>query len=156
MSVRSTSHLAAGAATLACAAAGSLASDPDGLYHRRLDKPSWNPPDAVFPVVWSTFYADIAATSGIVISRLRETGRNSEVPRSAPTSPSTRAGATSSSGPTSPRSPRCGRGALAASSAGLVRRTAKVDRRAGAALTPYVAWTGFATAVSTEVWRRNR
>jgi len=160
MSVRSRSYLATGAATLACAVAGSLASDPDSLYYRRLDKPSWNPPDAVFPVVWSTLYADIAATSGTVISRLRETGRNSEV-RTYAAALGTNLALNAGWSYVFFRSHKPAlsavwAGALAASSADLVRRTAKVDRRAGAALAPYAAWTAFATALSTEVWRRNK
>jgi benzodiazapine receptor len=45
---------------------------------------------------------------------------------------------------------------LNASNADLVRRAARHDRRAAAALAPYVAWTGFATALNWSIWRRNR
>ena len=44
---------------------------------------------------------------------------------------------------------------LAASTADLARRSWVLDRRAGAALVPYVAWTAFAAALTTAIARRN-
>ena len=47
-------------------------------------------------------------------------------------------------------------GALAASSADLVRRAWKSAPERGALLVPYAAWTGFATVLSAEIARLNR
>ena len=47
-------------------------------------------------------------------------------------------------------------GALAASSADLSKRAGQQDPKLGLALKPYSAWTSFATALSTDIWRRNR
>jgi tryptophan-rich sensory protein len=47
-------------------------------------------------------------------------------------------------------------GALAASSADLVRRAADADPKLGVALTPYPLWCSFATVLSAEIWRLNR
>jgi tryptophan-rich sensory protein len=38
----------------------------------------------------------------------------------------------------------------------LLREAARRDRAAAAALTPYVVWTGFATALNASIWCRNR
>lgn len=38
----------------------------------------------------------------------------------------------------------------------LLRKAAKHDKAAAAALAPYVAWTGFATALNASVWWRSR
>ncbi len=38
----------------------------------------------------------------------------------------------------------------------LLRRAAKVDRLAGAALAPYVVWTMFATGLNAAIVRRNQ
>ncbi len=44
---------------------------------------------------------------------------------------------------------------LAVSTADLARRSRVLDRRAGAALVPYVAWTPFAAALTAAIARRN-
>jgi tryptophan-rich sensory protein len=57
------------------------------------------------------------------------------------------------------RSPAGGLAVIAvlnALNAALVRRAAMVDGRAAAALLPYAAWVGFATALNGSIWRRNR
>ena len=42
---------------LACATAGtSGALFPPGDWYRKLEKPTWTPPDWVFPVAWTTLY----------------------------------------------------------------------------------------------------
>ena len=46
--------------------------------------------------------------------------------------------------------------ALNGLNAAPVRRAATVDRRSAAALAPYAAWLGFATALNASIWRRNR
>ncbi|TWF75670.1 TspO/MBR related protein [Pseudonocardia hierapolitana] len=46
--------------------------------------------------------------------------------------------------------------ALEASTVDLARRTWRLDRNAGIALLPYVAWTTYATALTAELARRNR
>ena len=45
----------------ACFAAGSTGGlFPPGEGYRKLDKPSWTPPDWVFPVTWTTLYICMA------------------------------------------------------------------------------------------------
>jgi translocator protein len=45
--------------------------------------------------------------------------------------------------------------ALNAANLDLLRRFWRTDRLAGAALLPYVAWTGFATVLNAEIARSN-
>jgi translocator protein len=68
--------------TLAVAAAagvGSVASRASASsWYSRLSKPSYVPPNAVFPVAWTSLYTDIATTSAAAIDRLRAAGRHEE------------------------------------------------------------------------------
>lgn len=153
------------AATVATAAAGGVATDPDGGWYRGLRKPDWQPPAIAFPVVWTALYADLAVSSAVALDS-----------NDAPSTPASE---------TRRRELATYRGALAAnlilnaswswlfwrgrrpwlaaaecavltaSSAELVRRTYKLNRGAGAALAPYAVWCGFATALSTAIAKLN-
>lgn len=153
------------AATAATAAAGGVATDPDGGWYRRLRKPDWQPPAIAFPVVWTALYADLAVSSAVALDS-----------NDAPHTPASK---------TRRRELAAYRGALAAnlilnaswswlfwrgrrpwlaaaecavltaSSADLVRRTYNLNRGAGVALAPYAAWCGFATALSTAIAKLN-
>ncbi len=146
------------AATGLAAAAGSWATTPSvqSSWYRRLRKPAIQPPPAVFPVVWTALYTDIAVTSAYVLDRLPAEEaeaylraltvnlllnaswswtffRQHEIARSVAVA-----------------------AALTASSLDLARRAAETDRRAGLALVPYAAWCGFATVLTAALWWRNR
>lgn len=148
-------------AVAAAAGAGSIAS-PSRLsgWYSRLCKPSYQPPSVAFPVVWTTLYADIAATSAAAIDGLRASGRHDEANRYAAALGVNllinaawswlffryhKLGASV-----------LGAAALTASSADLARRTAQADTGAGLALSPYPLWCGFATVLCAHVWRLNR
>ncbi|BBZ48814.1 tryptophan-rich sensory protein [Mycobacterium heidelbergense] len=148
-------------AVAAAAGAGSIAS-PSRVagWYSRLRKPPYQPPGAAFPIVWTTLYGDIAATSAVAVDRLRAAGRRDEARRYAAALGLNlllnagwswlffryhKLGAAA-----------LGAAALTASSADLARRTARADRRAGLALSPYALWCAFATVLATHVWRLNR
>ena len=140
---------------------GSIASQPRiTRWYSRLRKPSYVPPSGVFPVAWTTLYADIAVTSATAIDRLRATGRNKEARKYVVALAANlilnagwswlffkyqKLGASA-----------IGAAVLAASSADLARRTAAADPRAGAALLPYPLWCAFATVMSGHIWVLNR
>lgn len=150
--------------TLAVAAAagvGSVASRTSvSSWYSRLRKPPYVPPNAVFPVAWTSLYTDIAATSAAAIDRLRAAGRHDEA-RDYVVALGVnlilnagwswlffkyhKLGAST-----------VGAAVLAASSADLARRAALADPRAGAALLPYPLWSAFATAMSSHIWVLNR
>ncbi|MDU8910931.1 tryptophan-rich sensory protein TspO [Aestuariicoccus sp. MJ-SS9] len=51
----------------ACFAAGSTGGlFPPGAWYRELKKPSWTPPDWVFPVTWTTLYICMATAGARV------------------------------------------------------------------------------------------
>lgn len=153
------------AATAATAAAGSLATDPNGRWYQGLRKPGWQPPAIAFPVVWTALYADIAVSSAAALE--------SQDPAETPGGPDRRREIRAYRGALAANLIlntawswlfwRCRRpwlaaaecAVLAASSADLVRRTYKLNRRAGVSLAPYAVWCGFATVLTTAVARLN-
>jgi translocator protein len=148
-------------AVAAAAGTGSIASPMRvPAWYSRLRKPPYQPPGAAFPLVWTTLYGDIAATSAVAIDRFRATGQDGEARRYAAAlgvNLALNAGWSwlffryHKLGGSA-----LGAAALTASSADLARRAARADRRAGAALSPYPVWCAFATILATHVWRLNR
>jgi tryptophan-rich sensory protein len=148
-------------AVAATAGVGSVASKPRiSRWYFRLRRPPYVPPNAVFPVAWTTLYADIAVTSATAIDRLRAAGRQQEARNFAIALAANlilnagwswlffkyqKLGASA-----------IGSAVLTASSADLARRTAAADSRAGAALLPYPLWCCFATLMSVHIWVLNR
>jgi benzodiazapine receptor len=145
----------------ATAGLGSVASKPRiTRWYSRLRKPPYVPPNQVFPLAWTTLYADIAVTSATAIDRLRAAGHHREARNYVFALAANlilnagwswlffkyqKLGASA-----------VGAAVLAASSADLTRRTAAADPRAGAALLPYPLWCAFATLMSGHIWVLNR
>ncbi|WP_406816504.1 TspO/MBR family protein [Mycobacterium sp. M23085] len=152
------------ATSLAVAAAAGTGSIASGhaipRWYSRLRKPSYQPPRAAFPAAWTTLYGDIAVTSAVTLDRFRAAGQHDQA-RNYTVALATnlllnagwswlffgyhKLGASA-----------VGAAALTASSADLVRRTAQATPRGGLALLPYPLWCGFATVLSTHIWRLNR
>jgi tryptophan-rich sensory protein len=150
------------AAVATAAGAGSIASAkavPDAWYSR-LCTPPYQPPRAAFPAAWTTLYGDIAVTSAIALDRFRATHRQDEV-RSYTAALMVNLLLNAGWSWLFFRYHKLGASAvgaamLTASSADLVRRTARATPRGGLALLPYPLWCGFATILSTHIWRLNR
>ncbi|HTX96233.1 MAG TPA: TspO/MBR family protein [Mycobacterium sp.] len=149
------------AAVAATAGTGSIASARSvPLWYARLRTPPYRPPNAVFPVVWTALYGDIAATSAVVIDRFRAVGQDDKA-RSYVAALGLNLVLNAGWSWLFFRFHKLGASAigtavLTASSADLARRAAQADRRAGLALTPYALWCAFATVLATSIWRRNR
>ncbi|MEU5959755.1 TspO/MBR family protein [Micromonospora parva] len=143
------------AAVTVTAAAGTAVNDTSNGWYRRLRKPSWQPPPVAFPLVWTPLYALIA------VAGARALDRTSGAERAA----FTRAYALNlalnfgwSALFFKARRPTVALAeiaALNASNVALMRRAARTDAAAGAALAPYVAWTLFATVLNGAIVRLN-
>lgn len=148
-------------ATTAASVLGGIASR-EGVqgWYTTIRKPGYVPPNAVFPIAWTTLYADIAATSAAAITRLRADGRSGKA--------NAYVGALGVNlvlnggwswvffkqrrlGPAVAVA-----AALAVSSADLTRRAGQADPKLGVALAPYPAWCTFATVMTADIWRLNR
>lgn len=147
-------------ATVAAAAIGSVATDPNTRWYRTLKQPSWQPPTIAFPLVWTPLYADIAVTSVATLARLEGEGKIDEAAgyRRALWVNLVLNGAWSVIfwRLRRPGLAAAEAGALAVSSADLARRAAKSGGRTRWTLVPYPVWTAFAAALSTSIARRNR
>ena len=145
--------LSTSAAVAATAVVGTLASSPDSRWYEKLRKPAFQPPAWVFPVAWTALYADIAAIGSLSIADLGEQKRTREQKAyvaALGTNLVLNAGwsvlffhrkqLTAASVESV---------LLAASSADLVRRSAKVAPEKGVVLSPYAGWTAFAAVLST-------
>jgi tryptophan-rich sensory protein len=144
----------AGAA--AAAAVGAWPVDSGSSWYSNLAKPSWQPPPQAFGLVWTPLYASIAWAGGHAL--LRTTGRQRRA-----LAASLAANLTVNTawnwlffGLRSPRAGLAGTLLLDLSNAELIRRTARTDPRAAAALVPYALWCAFATALNADIARRNR
>jgi len=157
--MRASTLIKTASAVVVTAAAGGLATQPSGTWYRSLRLPPWQPPAQAFGLVWTPLYLDLAVTSARALDVLGEQGREDERTAYA------RAlgvnlvlNAAWSVLFWRSRRPwvstvECV--ALALSSADLVRRTARADARAGAALAPYPLWCAFATTLNAAIARRN-
>ena len=145
---------------LATAIAGSLLTNPKSANYARLKKPSWQPPAAAFPIVWTLLYIDIAVIATTTIADSLEEGE----PRAARNDALALAGNLVLNAGWSgvffrSRARRLSTlwaGALAASSADLVRRAHRRSPTRGLLLAPYPVWCAFATVLTGEIARLNR
>lgn len=147
---------ATAAMTGAAAILGSLATRPDSEWYRSLDKPSWQPPGYAFPLVWTPVYSLIAWGTGRMVDRA-PAGQKGRLLALTAANLAVNAGWTVAF--FGRRSPATGLATIAALDVlnlALVRQAAGQDKVAAAALAPYAAWTGFATALNASIWRRNR
>lgn len=124
-------------------------------WYKRLDKPSYTPPDAVFGAVWPVLETGLAVGGYRLLRRPPDPSRNYAVGlwlfntamvggwtelffRKRELGPSVVAS-----------------GAMVASGAAYVAAAARVDRTAAATAVPFVAWLGFATLLAERIWARN-
>ena len=148
-------------ATAAAAVAGGVASrEGVDTWNTTIRKPDYVPPNVVFPIAWTTLYADIAVTSAAAINRFREDGEKGKA-RAYVAALGANLVINAGWSWVFFAKRRLGlgtlaAGALAVSSADLARRAGEADLKFGAALAPYPLWCGFATVMSADIWRLNR
>jgi translocator protein len=142
-------------AVAAAAAAGSATTNPASGWYRSLDKPAWQPPAAAFPVVWTSLYALIAFGGARALDRMAPADRR-QFWQAYAVNLGLNAGWTAVFfGARRPRLALLEIAALNASNVGLLKRAWRTDPLAGAALVPYVVWTGFATVLNRSIVARN-
>jgi len=125
-------------------------------WYRRLDKPGFTPPDAVFGAVWPVLETGLAVGGYRLLRQpaggARDVATGFWLLNSAMVGGWTqlffrekRLGASAAAS-----------GAMIASGAAYVAAAARVDRPAAGLAVPFVAWVGFATILATRIWSDNR
>lgn len=124
-------------------------------WYKRLDKPAYTPPDAVFGIVWPILETGLAVGGYRLLRQPPSNPRNVAVGLwllntamiGGWTQLFFRKRKLGSSTIVS--------GAMIASGAAYVAAAAKVDRTAAATGAPFVAWLGFATVLAERIWAKN-
>lgn|SRR5512135_2239623 len=143
------------AAVVATAVAGSLASDPGSAWYQDLDKPSWQPPGAVFGPVWTALYATIAVAGVDGWRRLPQPRRRRFAATYAANLVLNAGWSWMFFRAHRPTLAAVESFVLLASTLELIRQLRPHSPRAAVTLVPYAAWVAFATVLTAEIARRN-
>ena len=147
-----------GAATAAAAWYGSRYSprDPETRrWYARLAKPRLNPPDAVFPVVWTSLYA-LMTISAYRVWQSEDSPERSRALRLWVTQLASNAQWTKLFfGKHRPDLALADIFTLESTILAYIATTRKVDRAAAGMFIPYAAWVAFATYLNAEIARKN-
>jgi tryptophan-rich sensory protein len=152
---RLTPYAAAATAVTATAVVGAKAVRTDTAWYRGLAKPPWQPPSWAFGAVWTPLYATIAWSAGHAVVRAGGGARRELITAYGVNLATNAAWNWLFFRGRSVLGGLAGTLALDVSNADLIRRTARHDRTAAAALVPYVAWCLFATALNGDIAARN-
>ena len=148
------------AALVAPLAVGAIGSIPTAraipTWYRGLEKPSWNPPDAVFGPVWTALYA----LMGIALVLVRRSGADAAAKDRAQAIFGLQLALNLAwsfvfFGGRNLRGAVVVIGALWLSIAGTIGAFTGIRRAAGVLLLPYLGWVTFASLLNVEVARRN-
>ena len=147
-----------GAAVAAAAWFGSRFSPRDvrtRVWYSRLEKPSFNPPDFAFPVVWTALYAMMAISGWRVWQGPESRERTSALRLWAAQLMANAAWTQLFFGQHLPAWSLADIVALEAAILGYIFEARKVDKPAAGLFVPYAAWVGFAALLNEEIVRRN-
>jgi tryptophan-rich sensory protein len=154
------------AAALAASAivAPALVSLSDGptrslstmVWYALLRKPRFNPPNVVFPIVWTALDGVLAVGAYRLARRPSTPQRNRALGLFAANVAMISGWSKLFFGRHNLGAAAVGSAAIAATAAAYVAAARPVDKPAAATAVPLVAWVAFATVLSTAVWKMNR
>jgi tryptophan-rich sensory protein len=126
------------------------------LWYRTLKKPSFNPPDAVFPIVWGCIETALAWSGYRMLRQPSTPARNRSLALLATNVVGIGAWSRLFFGSRNLPASTVASAALGVSAAAYVAQAAKVDKKAAAAALPLVGWVFCATILAASVWQKNR
>lgn len=124
-------------------------------WYEQLDKPSYDPPDYVFPIVWTGLYTLIAISGWRVWQAERSHQRSKALALWAGQLLSNAEWTEFFFGMHRPKLAMADVLALEAMIVRYMSVARKVDRTAALCFIPYAAWVGFATVLNADIARRN-
>jgi len=124
-------------------------------WYRDLEKPSFTPPDSVFPVVWTTLYALMAWSGWRVWSAAPSRERNKALRLWMSQLAANAQWSKLFFGQHRPRLALADVISLEGMIISYISAARKVDRAAANAFIPYAAWVAFATVLNAEIARLN-
>jgi translocator protein len=147
-----------GAAVAGAAWVGSRYNPRDfrtRVWYRRLNKPSFNPPDGVFPVVWTILYSLIAISGWRVWQQRNSEERDAALRLWVAQLLANAEWSRLFFGEHLPAWSLADVLALESAVVRYIAEARKVDKTAAALFVPYAAWVGFAALLNEEIVRRN-
>jgi len=147
-----------------CLGAGGLGSIPTAKalkeWYPSLEKPSFNPPNAIFGPVWTLLYI-LMGVAAYLVSERGDEEASAELIRRAESLFAVQLGLNTVwsvlfFGLRSPLAALIELAALWIAIVMTIRSFAKVSRPAALLLAPYLAWTTFAAALNASIWWLNR
>lgn len=124
-------------------------------WYRNLDKPSFTPPDAVFPAVWTTLYAIMAWSGWRIWSAAPSRQRNAALRLWISQLAANAKWSKLFFGQHQKTLALVDILALEGAIISYITAARKVDRAAANAFIPYAAWVAFAAVLNAEIVRRN-
>jgi tryptophan-rich sensory protein len=124
-------------------------------WYRRLEKPPFNPPNSVFPPVWTALYALIALSGWRVWRRPRGRKRSAALALWGGQLIANSAWTKLFFGERRPKAALADIVALLTTIGSYTAIVRDIDRPAAVMMLPYGAWVTFATILNEEIVRRN-
>ncbi|HXH15417.1 MAG TPA: TspO/MBR family protein [Sphingomonas sp.] len=125
-------------------------------WYKRLDKPSFTPPDAAFGMVWPVLETGLAVGGYRLLRQPPSSARTTAVGLWLVNTAMVGGWTEMFFRKKQLGSSAVASGAMIATGAAYGIAAAKVDRPAAATAVPFVAWLGFATVLAERIWARNR
>ena len=125
------------------------------LWYSRLDKPSFHPPQAVYPVVWTALYALMAVSGWRVWSAESSEERSHALKLWVAQLASNAEWTKLFFGEHRPLRALVDVALLEAAILKYIAAASKVDRTAAACFVPYAGWVAFAAVLNAAIVRRN-
>lgn len=125
------------------------------LWYKRLNKPSFNPPEFVFPIVWTALYTLIAISGWRVWLRGDSPERTAALRLWVSQLISNAEWTRIFFGKHLPTWSLANILSLQSAVVGYILEARKVDKAAAALFVPYAAWVAFAAVLNEEIVRRN-